>query len=115
MKRIVILILLFLIPLYINSQPLSDRDIRFAAQYIIYLEKKSKLQSEIISSQERQIQNYILLGDQRDKIEFLKERQLEMYKGIALDLKSLNINGNKKFYEQPWFFLGLGFALGNIR
>jgi len=116
MKILKILIVLgfFLGASTINAQQeLSNDDIKFAARYILYLEKKTDLQAKMIFKLEQLNETYELQSRQKSRINDTQQLQIEMLSDIVDKLKDVNPYREKKFYEEPVFYLGLGYLAGS--
>ena len=95
----------------ISAQELTPADIKFAARYIIYLEKKDSVNTAIINE-------YVIKSIEETKaraiyadIDSLQNAQLKSYDRIIDRLDKINLKETKK---QSWLQSAVSFIIGFV-
>lgn len=113
MKYLLIVLWLILPVLGFNQNTLTPAEIKFAASYIKYLEKKDSINNEIIKEYERKTELEESARLEYGQIVKWQDDQLELYKEVNKNLIKINDNNKKANAIKIALSFLLGYLVGN--
>lgn len=107
MKKLLILIIILIINIAANSQDtLTSSELKYAAEYILHLEKKCNIQLKLITELEIQSNNYKVLMTEESKYHELVNRQFSVIENSLKNINNANSNFKINKYS-PWIIVGI--------
>lgn len=107
-----IVICLLILPASSFSQTLTPEEVKFAAAYIKFLEKKDSINSEIIKNYELKSELELTARVSYENIIKLQDKQLEMYSQIRDDIHKISCKENKFNITHNLISFLVGFIIG---